>query len=57
MMKEWLIDQELIKEKKISDWLNDMKKIDKKGEFFYSINRNIVVCYKQYSNLIHKQRS
>ena len=46
MMKEWLIDQELIEEKKINDWLNDMKKIDEKGEFFYSINRNIVVCYK-----------
>lgn len=46
MMKEWLTSQQLIEEERLNEWLEYLQRIDEKGEFFYSINRNLVICRK-----------
>ncbi|GAB6100493.1 hypothetical protein JCM16358_23720 [Halanaerocella petrolearia] len=46
MMKDWLVNGDEIEEEKLNNWLNDLKEIDEKNDFFYSINRNLVICKK-----------
>lgn len=46
MMKDWLINGEIIEKEKLSNWLNDLKEINEKEDFFYSINRNLIICKK-----------
>lgn len=46
MMKEWLTEKNLVVQHELDIWIEDMKDISLKGEFFYSVNRCICLCLK-----------
>jgi ubiquinone/menaquinone biosynthesis C-methylase UbiE len=46
MMKEWLLKEALVSQHKLELWIEDMKALSLKGEFFYSVNRYICLCTK-----------
>ncbi|WP_100407690.1 methyltransferase domain-containing protein [Bacillus solitudinis] len=46
MIKDWLLTKKIINNEELESWISELKEMSLNDEFYFSINRNICVCYK-----------
>jgi ubiquinone/menaquinone biosynthesis C-methylase UbiE len=46
MIKDWLLVKKLMDQQELESWITELEEISSNSEFFFSINRNICVCFK-----------
>ncbi|MFS0879181.1 methyltransferase domain-containing protein [Metabacillus niabensis] len=46
MMKDWLIEKQLMGEEELENWICELKEMSLQHEFFFSINRYLAICVK-----------